>query len=136
MTEGMAIAAAARALVGAPFRLHGRDPATGLDCVGLVAAAFRDAGITAHPPVGYRLRNRDITAHLAMAARIGLFSVTGEHRPGDVVLAVPGPWQHHLLVAADCRTFIHAHAGLGRVVALPGPLSWPVMRHWRYRTKD
>ena len=38
--SGAAIAAAARALVGVPFRLQGRDPALGLDCVGLVGAAL------------------------------------------------------------------------------------------------
>ena len=41
--SGAAIAAAARALVGVPFRLQGRDPALGLDCVGLVGAAMRAA---------------------------------------------------------------------------------------------
>ncbi len=35
------LAAAALNLIGTPFRLHGRDPATGLDCVGLVAEAMR-----------------------------------------------------------------------------------------------
>ena len=39
-----AIIAAARAAIGARFRLHGRDPATGLDCVGLVACAAPRAG--------------------------------------------------------------------------------------------
>ena len=39
-----ALAEAALGLLGVPFRLHGRDPATGLDCVGLVAEALRRAG--------------------------------------------------------------------------------------------
>ena len=48
--SGAAIAAAARALVGVPFRLQGRDPVLGLDCVGLVGAAMRAAG---YAPVSY-----------------------------------------------------------------------------------
>ena len=36
---GEALATAAEQLIGIPFRLHGRNPETGLDCVGVVAAA-------------------------------------------------------------------------------------------------
>jgi hypothetical protein len=49
---------------------------------------------------------------------------------GDVVLARVSPVQAHLLVAAP-DGFVHAHAGLGRVTFLPGPLPWPVAREWR-----
>lgn len=125
---GRHAALAAQALVGTRFRLHGRDPATGLDCVGLVAAAL---GATA--PNGYRLRNRDIAAALAFAPAAGLTDVSGTIEPGDVLLVRSGPAQHHLLVAGARGGFIHAHAGLRRVVATPGPLPWPVERHWRLK---
>ena len=52
--------------------------------------------------------------------------------PGDLILARPGPAQHHLLVASGPDRFIHAHAGLRRVVAMPGPLPWPVLHRWRF----
>ncbi len=39
-----AFAEAAESLVGIRFRLFGRDPAYGLDCVGLVAAALARSG--------------------------------------------------------------------------------------------
>jgi hypothetical protein len=55
---GDELAAQARALVGAPFRLHGRDPETGLDCLGVLAAALAACGISARLPNGYVLRNR------------------------------------------------------------------------------
>lgn len=51
--------------------------------------------------------------------------------PGDVLLVRPGPAQVHLLVCARDGRFVHAHAGLRRVVAMPGPHGWPVLRHWR-----
>lgn len=136
MTAGQRVAEAAQALVGTPFRLHGRDPATGLDCVGLVAAALTGGGAKVVVPVGYRLRNRDIGAYLGFAHASGLVSAGGPLLPGDVVLAAPGPWQHHLLVNGRGGNFIHAHATLGRVVVTPGPPPWPLLRHWRPIVKD
>lgn len=129
--RGEAVARAAEALVGTPFRLHGRDPRWGLDCIGLVAAALESAGLRAEPPSGYGLRNRDIGEPDALARRSALRPVEGPPLPGDVLLVRPGPAQVHLLVCAHGGHFIHAHAGLRRVVAMPGPPQWPVIRHWR-----
>lgn len=53
------IVAQARALVGVPFRLHGRRAEHGLDCVGLVALAFRRAGHRGVTPEHYALRGGD-----------------------------------------------------------------------------
>lgn len=120
-------AAAAQALVGVPFRLGGRDPVTGVDCVGLVACALE----AAEAPRGYRLRNTMITRHLDFAARAGFVSAAGAIRRGDLLLTAPGPAQHHLLVAVGPDRFVHAHAGLRRVAYHHGPLLWPVREHWR-----
>ena len=54
---GEALVQAAVQLVDTPFRLHGRDPGTGLDCVGLVSAAMAASGGQPVPPAGYTLRN-------------------------------------------------------------------------------
>ena len=128
---GEALAQAALALVGARFRLHGRDPATGLDCVGLVAASLAAIGREARAPPRYALRNSDIGAALGLAPAAGLVGATQPTLPGDVLLAVPGPLQHHLLIAGANGEFIHAHAGLRRVVVPPGPLACPPARRWR-----
>ncbi|USA39027.1 NlpC/P60 family protein [Pelagerythrobacter marinus] len=133
---GPAVARAARALVGTPFRLHGRDPRSGLDCIGLVAAALESAGLPADPPAGYGLRNTDPGDPDAIARRSALHPASGPPRPGDVVIVRPGPGQLHLLVCAGADGFIHAHAGLRRVVAMPGPLPWPVLGRWRPGGKD
>ena len=37
---GDALAQAAQKLIGSPFRLHGRNRETGLDCIGVVGAAL------------------------------------------------------------------------------------------------
>jgi hypothetical protein len=131
-TAGERLADAAASLVGTAFRLHGRDPRSGLDCIGLVAEAMRRCGFACEIPQGYRLRNIDIDIHLACLAPSGLVPASGAILAGDLILVRPGPAQHHLLVASVPDRFIHAHAGLRRVVAMPGPLPWPVLHHWRF----
>lgn len=116
----------AQALLGARFRLGGRDPARGIDCVGLVACA-----LGADAPEGYALRNSSIDRHLAFVARAGFVPATGAIERGDLVLAVPGPAQHHLLVALGPYRFVHAHAGLRRVVLHRGSSPWPERARWR-----
>ena len=128
---GSAIAKTAEALVGAPFRLHGRDPATGLDCVGLVACAMEGAGLSPVAPRGYRLRNISIAAHLDFARRSGLVDADGPLAPGDILLTLAGPAQHHICVALGEQRYVHAHAGLRRVVLHAGSLPWPMIARWR-----
>ena len=124
-----ALGQAAMTLIGTPFRLHGRDPVTGLDCVGLVAEAMRRSGFTPAIPFGYAMRSRSQDALLPFAAASGLVPVDTDAE-ADVVLASVNPVQAHLLVVAD-GGFVHAHAGLGRVTFHPGVLGWPVARRWR-----
>ena len=81
-------------------------------------------------PVGYRLRNSGIAPLLAFAGRAGLIETGGPIQPGDVLHTAPGPGQDHLLVAVGTG-FVHAHAGLRRVVATPGFPSDPLRHHWR-----
>lgn len=131
MAPGDRVAAEAALLIGTPFRLRGRDPATGLDCIGLAATAMHRAGIAVAVPAQYALRNRDIGSCLRFGAQAGLTAVSGAFMPGDLVLVIPGPAQHHLIIAAHARSYIHAHAGLRRVVLSPGPPTWPIAAHWR-----
>ena len=134
--SGDDLAAAAEALVGVPFRLHGRDPALGLDCLGVVAAALRSCGRSPSLGRSYGLRNRSIGEWLPLACEAGFLEADGPGRPGDVVVVRPGPGQHHLLVALAGNRFAHAHAGLRRVVVQPAPLPWPTERRWRLASQD
>lgn len=129
--EDEALARAAQSLVGCPFRLHGRDPATGLDCVGLVAAALAATGVRAVPPRGYSLRNIDVEQWLPLADHSGLKLADGPVFAGQILLIALPHCQHHLVIAADTRTVIHAHAGLRRVVRQPLDASWQVAAKWR-----
>jgi cell wall-associated NlpC family hydrolase len=128
---GAALAAATTALAGVPFRLHGRDPAHGLDCIGLLEAALSATGRAVTLPCAYALRNTDISGLIPAPASFGFGAVNGPVQPGDVVMTRPGPAQFHLAIATADGTFVHAHAGLRRVVIQPGPLPGPQLAHWR-----
>lgn len=134
--SALALARAAQALVGTRFRLNGRDPATGLDCIGLLAAALAAIGRSAPLPSGYTLKLRNLDRWLPDAAACGFASTTGQIIPGDVVLLELGPCQQHLAIAAEAGRFIHAHAGLHRVVEGSGQLPGAVLLHWRMLPTD
>jgi lipoprotein Spr len=130
MAAGDRIVAAARALAGTPFRLHGRSPATGVDCVGLALLSARAAGLNVEQPPPYRLHAGptppvEIWMHAAgfVAARLAC--------AGDIVLVRISALQPHLVIDAGDGV-IHAHAGLGRVVIMPMPAEWRELSRWRY----
>lgn len=130
-TAAQAFAAAARSLIGTPFLLHGRNQETGLDCVGLVLEALRLIGRPAFVPADYGLRNRDYLPFLNRFADAGFSPCVQPTSAGDVIMVRPGPAQAHLLVAASGNSFVHAHAGLGKVVETPAPLAWGEWGRWR-----
>ena len=125
------LAGAAMALVGCPFRLHGRDPRTGLDCVGLVAAAMAATGRNAAFPTGYTLRRREVGALDGIAGALGYREARGAVLRGDVVLYRVGPCQFHFGIAAGDGQLVHAHAGLRRVICGEAGADWQVCGHWR-----
>lgn len=127
---GERIAKAATSFVGTPFLLGGRDPATGLDCIGLVAASLEATGIRCAFPSGYGLRNTNIETLLAKAVPASMIRVSETVVLGDILMLRPGPGQHHFGIAVNSG-FVHAHAGLRRVVMTPGSPSTPALAHWR-----
>lgn len=130
---GDRFAAAALAYLDTPFRLHGRDPAQGLDCIGLIERALRDCGVPAAIPADYALRQRDTARWLALVPALGFADAAGPIAPGDIVMVEPGPAQVHVLIAAPAGGWVHAHAGLRRVVLTPGLSDGPILNHWRLR---
>lgn len=115
----------ARSAVGTRFRLHGRDLATGLDCVGLAALAYGADAV----PSGYALRGGDPARVAALIEARGLVAVAEPHA-GDLLLCASGPGQLHLAIDSGSGV-IHADAMLRRVVERPGPIPWPVIGRWR-----
>lgn len=117
-------------MLGVRFRPQGCDPATGLDCVGLVWAAYAAAGRRLVRPQGYPLRGwsrERIEAALAVA---GFGSVDDPMREGDVALIAHPARQFHLTLLGS-ETFIHAHAGLRRVAETPLDALTRAAARWR-----
>ncbi len=128
---GVELAEAARALVGTRFRLGGRDPATGLDCIGLLEAAMHCCGRPVRLPHGYSLRLLDADAWLPNPAKAGFIMAAPPFAPGDAVLLRVGPAQFHLAIRAVDSGWVHAHAGLRRVVHQTATPDGEIVHHWR-----
>lgn len=127
---GQMVAQAAQALLGTPFRLYGRDARLGLDCMGLVEAALRAADRPVRLPFDYTLKMVSIERFAGAASRAGLAPASGDTMAGDILLLRVGPCQFHLGIIGPDDSFIHAHAGLRRVVSSPLPQS-EILDRWR-----
>lgn len=92
-------AALAEGLLGTPY-LWGGNSRAGLDCSGLVQAAFMACGIPC-------------PADSDLQARAGI-EVTGPTQRGDLIF-----WQGHVAMALDSKTLIHAN-GYHMAVAVEG----------------
>ncbi|MCC2977399.1 peptidoglycan endopeptidase [Sphingomonas sp. PL-96] len=124
------IVAAARAAVGSRFRLHGRNPALGLDCVGLVAVALGGRNV----PADYALRSGDTMRAEAALREAGLRPVNLADA-GDVLLLRAGPGQLHLAIRSETG-IIHADAVLRRVVERPGAVPFALVSAWRFPGRE
>lgn len=132
--ERIVAAARALAMAGAPFRLHGRNAQTGLDCIGLGMMALQKAGhkglTDAKVPAAYSVRGGTVQQFAAAMRALGLRPVRVS-RPGDLVLAQAGVAQFHLMIVTDAG-HVHADASLGKVVEMPGASPWPVIAYFRW----
>ena len=127
----MTFEARARALLGVPFRLQGRDE-HGVDCIGVIIRSF---GLNASAiRRDYRLRG-DYRSELEQGLLDRFRRVRPEQlRSGDVMLMRVAGDQLHLGVRTD-RGFVHADAGIGLVVETPGDPPWPVLGAYRKRIR-
>ena len=123
----------ARALVGVPFRAQGRNPAIGVDCVGLTLHAFNLP--MQHTRINYRLRGKHAVeideGFRPYFEEVSCSSIC----PGDVLLLEVARDQLHLAIACG-QSFVHADAGIRYVVETPGPPPWPIWAAYRYRDRE
>jgi murein DD-endopeptidase / murein LD-carboxypeptidase len=126
-----AIARRALAEVGTPYRLHGRIAGVSLDCVGLVAIALGEHMKGCAMPTGYALRGNHLSDIEAFIDQLQLLKLGSESnwQAGDIIATAPSPRQTHLAICAG-NGWVHAHAGLRRVVHSPA-LDDPIIRGWR-----
>lgn len=122
----------ARTLIGVRFRPQGRSPELGLDCIGVVAMTF---GITAVRG-NYGLRSADSREVNGEFAAAGFLPIgAADAGAGDVLLVEAGHRQLHVVILTP-DGYLHADAGLRRVVEVPGAVTWPVSGAWRHPERE
>ena len=117
-------------MVGVRFRLQGCDRVIGVDCVGLVWAAYAAAGVRLARPRDYPLRGWDRARVEAGLSHAG-FAAVADRAVGDVALITLAAGQFHLGLIGPDR-LVHAHAGLRRVVETPLGDGLGVVERWRF----
>lgn len=123
----MDFAERARALVDTRFRFQGRGR-DGLDCVGVVLATFGidPAGVRSDYGPDHQDQIELDTALLKHFSRLQPRQLA----PGDVMLMTITKRRLHLGIRTR-EGFVHAHAGLRRVVETPGMPEWPLLAAYR-----
>ncbi len=126
------MAAKAVSLCGTRFRLHGREQENGLDCIGLANQCLLAADVDCGAPNGYSIRGGSEAKINDFMAETGFERFAPETKlcEGDFVLVRPSPVQWHFMIRAK-GGFVHAHAGLGKVVFCPGDAPWPIVSIFR-----
>jgi cell wall-associated NlpC family hydrolase len=122
---------AARRYLGVPFKHQGRDPAVGIDCVGLGQLACRDCGVAVPDWTDYA---RHPHAGLLESRLRAVFGPPhSDMQPGDIVAmrfaGDRGPVRHVGIVGEHPHglSLIHTDSRLGRVV------EHRIDDHWRAR---
>jgi murein DD-endopeptidase / murein LD-carboxypeptidase len=126
--RAQAIADRAMQQLGTPFRPFGRQSGIALDCVGLTLCAIDgvDCNWRYHLKGSY---DNIIKSYLENYGLDPVVVIDGIET-GDVGLFQCGPQHQHLMIFSG-HGWIHAHAGLGRVVHMPTPSPWPIIALWR-----
>ena len=116
----MTLADHARAYLKVPFRHQGRDPATGIDCIGLLVLACRDAGRLDKVEMDFTGYSRDPHDGLLEQHLERVFGPpVDDMRPGDIVALKYGGPIRHVGIVGDYLygglSLIHTDSRLGRV---------------------
>lgn len=125
------IVCAARELLGVPFLHQGRDPAIGLDCVGVAIAAARACGVQVidragygRTPIGDEVRRGSSGGLLgAIDEQPGLRRVRRAPAAGDVLVLRFARSPQHVAICAG-ETMIHGWESVGRCVEHPLDATW------------
>jgi len=112
LKDGIVIAA--RGYIGTPFRHQGRLPGVGLDCVGLVMCALREAGM---PAADYTRYPRTPNGMLLDEIEARFLAIqSADAVPGDMLVFSLGARRHpwHVGIVTP-RGIVHAHAAASAV---------------------
>ncbi|MDR3450734.1 MAG: NlpC/P60 family protein [Alphaproteobacteria bacterium] len=117
--------AASRGCIGTPFHHQGRDPANGLDCIGLLIVAARAAGMQVQDRNDYSRRPDGISLIAALAEHGAV--AADEIQAGDILVFRYDRQPQHVALATGADSMIHSFAPAGKVVETDiGP-------YWRRR---
>lgn len=105
---------AARACLGTPFYHQGRVAGIGLDCIGLVIHAIKQAGIDVEDQCDYG-RQPEGEKLLGALLQHG-FNEVDDILPGDVLLFRFAGAPQHVGLAVSSLAMVHSYAPIGRVV--------------------
>ena len=126
--QATALELAASALVGTPFAHGGRDPATALDCWGLVIVLYRGvlgAVLPDYPVDGSRERRAAAAAQIEIDTAARWDSIgAGAEQPGDVVLLRRHGRPLHVGVVLPGARMAHADAPAGVTIERYDSLRW------------
>ncbi len=125
----------ARALLGVPFRLHGRDPNRGLDCAGMLLTVLHRAGyITALDCETFARTPDTPTAVAFLKSRARTLPVTSIEQ-GDVILGIGTDDRAAVGIISQTspRKLIHVTVSDGVVEEdFPPELNWSIAYAFRF----
>ncbi len=104
----------ARACLGTPFYHQGRVAGIGLDCIGLVIHAVKQAGVNIYDQRDYGREPAGDRLRIALVQHG--FERVDSIKPGDVLLFRFNGNPHHVGLAVSSDTMVHSYAPVGRVV--------------------
>jgi murein DD-endopeptidase / murein LD-carboxypeptidase len=107
--------AAARACLGARFRLQGRHPETGLDCIGLIIWSARQCGLTLPDAQDYILTDNPVRLDVALLAAPITSIDPANLVAGDFARLLSNGQPLHLAICGG-GTLIHADIRCRKVV--------------------
>lgn len=131
MITGIDIVFEARKHIGVPFRHQGRNPRTGLDCIGLAVRVLSDLGIPISDITSYE---RDPNPTMMGQAIEPYLSAVDPHEitPGCILWMRFLKEPMHIAIVTDMG-MIHAYGTIGRVVEHSIDSKWKKRIHRAYR---
>lgn len=112
---------AARKYLGVKWKHQGRNPESGLDCLGLVVQVAKDMGMTPHDPVDY---TKSPDGQRLLAELNTQLNPVVDYDTGDILLIRMGTNPQHLAFVTESGGIIHSYANIRRVVEHPLDDEW------------
>ncbi len=104
--EREAVIAAARSYLGTPYQHQGKAPGRGLDCVGIIECAYREAGM--EMPEHHQYGREPMGGFLKSTVE-KYFVISTNPLPADIMLICYFGYPHHLAIYNN-YSMIHANS--------------------------